>query len=344
MVSRSANPCQTGTLARVGDPGDDWKGLLAGAFRDVPALLQSLGLEAAQIPDLDPTPEGFRVLVPRGFAALMGPGDPTDPLLRQVLPLGVEREPSEGFGLDPVGDWTSARRPGLIQKYQGRALLMVQGACAVHCRYCFRRHYPYAELGPRDPRIRNALATIAADQSLCEIILSGGDPMLLDDGPFSGLLMGLERIPHLRRLRIHSRVPVVLPERVTGTLCGLLRRRRLAPVLVIHANHPRELGPGAAAALARLATTGLTLLNQSVLLRGVNDRADILAELGERLFDLGVLPYYLHQLDPVQGAAHFQVPDPEAQDLLESLRSSLPGYLIPRLVREVPGESSKRPL
>lgn len=344
MVARSTNPCQTGGPARAGDPEGDWRALLADAFREVPALLQYLGLEATQIPDLDPAPEGFRVLVPRGFAALMAPGDPADPLLHQVLPLGAERQPTEGFSLDPVGDRAATRGPGLIQKYRGRALLMIQGACAVHCRYCFRRHYPYQELGPRDSRIRGALVTLASDQSVSEVILSGGDPLLLGDVPLDRLLMGFDTIPHLRRLRIHSRVPVVLPERVTKALCGILQGRRLDAVLVIHANHPRELGSGAAAALTRLRAAGLTLLNQSVLLRGVNDREDILAELSEGLFALGVLPYYLHQLDPVQGAAHFQVPDPEALDLLEGLRGRLPGYLVPRLVREVPGESAKRPL
>ncbi len=344
MVARSAQPCQSPTPWGIEGTGADWKAELARAYRDLPSLLGALGLEPADIPGLDPIPDGFRLLVPRGFAALMDPGDPMDPLLRQILPSRAERIPAEGYLLDPVGDGAATRRPGLIQKYRGRALLMVHGACAVHCRYCFRRHYPYADLGATDPRLEGALAAIAADPSLTEVILSGGDPLLLDDPGLRSLLARLDAIPHLRRLRIHSRLPVVLPERVTDELCRSLQRLRLSPVLVIHANHPQELGAGAAASLARLRTGGVTLLNQSVLLRGVNSCADALADLSEGLFACGVLPYYLHQLDPVQGAAHFQVPDEEALALIETLRSRLPGYLVPRLVREVAGEPAKRPL
>ncbi len=267
-----------------------------------------------------------------------------DPLLRQVLPSRAERVQAEGYLLDPVGDGAATRVPGLIQKYRGRALLMVHGACAVHCRYCFRRHYPYADLGANDPRLQGALAAIAGDPSLTEVILSGGDPLMLDDPGLASLLARLDAIPHLRRLRIHSRLTVVLPERVTAELCQSLQGLRLSPVLVIHANHPRELGAGVVASLARLRAGGVTLLNQSVLLRGVNDSADTLADLSERLLACGVLPYYLHQLDPVQGSAHFQVSDAEALALLETLRSRLPGYLVPRLVREVAGEPAKRPL
>jgi EF-P beta-lysylation protein EpmB len=274
----------------------------------------------------------------------MGRGDPSDPLLRQVLSLLRERVPAAGFLLDPVGDGAATRLPGLIQKYRGRALLMAHGACAVHCRYCFRRHYPYAELGASDPRIRGALAAIGSDPSLGEVILSGGDPLMLDDPSLGSLLARLDAIPHLRRLRIHSRLPVVLPERVTPGLCRLLGAGRLSPVLVIHANHPRELDDTVGGALTRLRAAGVTLLNQSVLLRGVNDEPDTLADLSERLLACGVLPYYLHQLDPVQGAAHFQVPDAEARTLVQSLRARLPGYLVPGLVQEVAGDPAKRPL
>lgn len=344
MVARSAQPCQSPTPWGIEGTGADWKGELARAFRDVASLLGALGLEPSDCPGLDPETAGFRFLVPRGFAALMAPRDPADPLLRQVLPVTAERVPAEGFLLDPVGDRAATRAPGLIQKYPGRALLMVHGACAVHCRYCFRRHFPYADLGGNEPRIRGALAAIAADSNLTEVILSGGDPLMLDDAALRVLLGRLEAIPHLRRLRIHSRLPVVLPKRVTDDLCRMLGGLRLSPVLVIHANHPRELGPSAAQALARLRASGVTLLNQSVLLRGVNACADALADLSEGLFACGVLPYYLHQLDPVQGAAHFQVSDAEALTLLDALRVRLPGYLVPRLVREVAGEAAKCPL
>lgn len=345
MVARSGEPCQTGTARGQSPAGrGPWRDDLARAYREPAALLADLGIPARAVPDLDPRPGPFRLLVPRGFAALMTPGDPRDPLLRQVLPLGAERVHRPGFARDPVGDGPAARAPGLLRKYRGRALLIAHGACAVHCRYCFRRHFPYADLGPQGPRIARALAAIAADGGLGEVVLSGGDPLMLGDRALGDLLAGLDAIPHVRRLRLHTRLPVVLPARVTPALCALLAPRGRRTVVVIHANHPRELGGAAQGALADLARTGATLLNQGVLLAGVNDCEATLADLSERLFECGVLPYYLHQLDPVQGAAHFQVPDSRARALAEALRVRLPGYLVPRLVREVPGEASKRPL
>ncbi len=334
MVTRSAAPCQS----------DPWRRDLALAYRGPAPLLADLGIAPGAIPDLDPDPGPFRLLVPRGFAALMTLGDAQDPLLRQVLPRLSERAVIPGFVLDPVGDAPAARTPGLLHKYAGRALLMAHGACAVHCRYCFRRHFPYAEMGTQLARMDLALARIAADDSLAEAVLSGGDPLMLDDDALGDLLARLDGIPHLRRLRLHTRLPVVLPSRVTERLCDLLGARRLKTVLVIHANHPRELMGAAGQALADLGRTGVALLNQGVLLAGVNDSAETLAGLSERLFECGVLPYYLHQLDPVQGAAHFAVPDALALSLMECVRARLPGYLVPRLVREVPGEASKRPV
>lgn len=334
MVARRPGPCQT----------DAWRRELAQAFRDPAALLAALAIDPAQAPEADLEPQPFGLLVPRGFAALMTPGDPRDPLLRQVLPLRVERRLAPGFALDPVGDGPAARAPGLLHKYRGRALLMAHAACAVHCRYCFRRHYPYAALSPRQARLEQAIAHIGADTSLVEAVLSGGDPLRLDDDALADLLARLDAVAHLQRVRLHTRLPVVLPARVTTRLCDLLAGRRLKTLVVIHANHPRELGAAAQSALGALARTGATLLNQSVLLAGVNDDADSLAGLSERLFACGVLPYYLHQLDAVQGAAHFQVPDARARALLAELRARLPGYLVPRLVRERPGEAFKHPL
>ena len=334
MVTRSTGQCQTAL----------WQRELADAFTQVAPLLAFLGLGAHQCPDLDPDPGAFRLLVPRGFAALMTPGDAHDPLLRQVLPLRAERFPTPGCRLDPVGDGPATQAPGLLRKYAGRALLMAHGACAIHCRYCFRRHFPYAELGSYGIRVAAAIDQLRADTSLSEVILSGGDPLLLGDEVLAALLDRLAVLPHLRRLRLHTRLPVVLPARVTDRLCDRLGGLGPKLVLVVQVNHPCELGERAQAALRRLRRTGLTLLNQSVLLRGVNDRAQTLAELSEALFDAGALPYYLHQLDPVQGAAHFRVPDGEALVLMESLRERLPGYLVPRLVREVPGARTKLPV
>ena len=340
IVARSSNPWQGPEPGTV-----DWKRELAQAHTDVRSLLTALGLETDQVPDLDVQPDDFRLLVPRGFAALMTRGDPADPLLRQVLPLGVERTPALGFVADPVGDGPATLAPGLIQKYHGRALLMVHGACAIHCRYCFRRHFPYSAMGHQRPRLEAAIGLIAADTTVSEVVLSGGDPLMLDDPALAALLHRLQAIGHLRRIRLHSRLPVVLPERVTGALCAHLGALRLDTALVVHANHPSELlGDACAAAIARLRGAGVMLLNQSVLLAGVNDRTDTLASLSERLFALGVLPYYLHQLDLVHGAAHFAVSDERALALEAELRARLPGYLVPRLVREVPGDSAKRPL
>lgn len=334
MVTRSIAECQTAP----------WRQELAQAFTQVAPLLAFLGLRADEVPDLDPDPSPFPLLVPRGFAALMTRGDPADPLLRQVLPLRAERSVTPGFRLDPVGDGPATRTPGLLRKYAGRALLLAHGACAVHCRFCFRRHYPYADIGSYRRRVEAAITEVQADTSLSEVILSGGDPLLLGDATLAELLTRLAAIPHLRRLRLHTRLPVVLPTRVTAGLCDLLGDLPLRPVLVIHANHARELGDCAQAGLNALRGSGVTLLNQSVLLRGVNDTMGTLADLSERLSDCSVLPYYLHQLDPVQGAAHFEVSDRDALGLLESLRARLPGYLVPRLVRELEGAACKHPI
>ena len=274
----------------------------------------------------------------------MRPGDPADPLLRQVLPVGAEQASVTGYVTDPVGDTAADHGQGLLRKYQGRALLIATSACAIHCRFCFRRHFPYTDLGSTASRTAAAITRVAEDPSLSEVILSGGDPLMLDDGQLGRLIAQLDCIGHLRRLRIHTRLPVVLPTRVTEELLGILAGSRLTPVVVIHANHPRELGQGAEQALQRLRRAGVTLLNQSVLLRGVNDDRATLRQLSERLFHCATLPYYLHQLDPVAGAAHFQVTDQCAIGLVETLRQQLPGYLVPRLVREVPGAGSKTPV
>ena len=321
-----------------------WQRELARAITDPAELLRELELDAALLPAARAAAARFPLRVPRGFAAKMAKGDPDDPLLRQVLPLAAELRSAPGFVADPVGDRAVQAAPGVLHKYHGRALLLVTGACAVHCRYCFRREFPYAEasagVASRDP----ALAYLAGDASIREAILSGGDPLSLSDRRLGALLAALDRIPHLERVRVHSRLPVVLPERVDNGLLDRLARTRLRPVLVIHANHPREIDEPVRAALARLAGIGVTLLNQSVLLRGVNDAATVLADLSEALFAARVLPYYLHLLDRVRGAAHYEVNETEAWTIMELLRQRLPGYLVPRLVREQPGQSAKTPV
>lgn len=325
-------------------PNSGWQQELARAYTRVADLLADLALPALA----ESLPEDillrFPLRVPRGFAARMRRGDPADPLLAQVLPRSAEALPAPGFVADPVGDLASLRAPGLLQKYQGRALLIATGACAVHCRYCFRRNFPYAEQALGGARLDAAIAAVASDPSLEEIILSGGDPLCLTDHRLVQLLQRLDRLPGLRRLRLHTRVPVVLPERVNPPLLAALAGLRKPVAVVLHCNHANEIDGAVAAAAAALREAGASLLNQAVLLRGVNDTVAAQAALAERLFDAGVLPYYLHQLDPVAGAAHFAVADADAVGLMAGLRQRLPGYLVPRLVREVAGDPAKRPL
>lgn len=322
----------------------NWRQELADAVSDPAELLALLDLDLGLLPNARAAAQRFPLRVPRGFVARMRRGDPRDPLLRQVLPLGLELEPVAGFGADPVGDLASRVAPGVLAKYRGRALLVATGACGVHCRYCFRRGFPYADENPRADDWRGALEAIAADPSITEVILSGGDPLSLSDRRLAELSVRLAAIPHVSRLRIHTRQPVVLPSRVDRGLLGWLGATRLRVVIVLHANHAHELDGAVRAACADLVGVGATLLNQSVLLRGVNDSADALVALSESLFAAGALPYYLHQLDRVAGAAHFAVPDPEARALHAAAAERLPGYLVPRLVREVAGAPRKLPL
>ncbi len=317
-----------------------WQRELARAIREPAELLASVGLceEGLRLS----VGEGFPLRVPRGFVARMRRGDPHDPLLRQVLPLADESLRVPGFTNDPVGDAAAHAVCGVLHKYRGRALLVTTGVCAVHCRYCFRREFPYDEaLAARDDW-QAALDYLAGDASIEEVILSGGDPLALADHKLAALVAKLDAIPHLRRLRIHTRLPIVLPERVCDELLDWLMRTRLATVMVVHANHANELDDSVCHALVRLRAAGITLLNQSVLLRGVNDDVDTLARLSTRLFDAGVLPYYLHLLDRVQGAAHFEVEEVRAQELRRALAARLSGYLVPRLVREIVGMPYKQ--
>lgn len=288
--------------------------------------------------------EGFPVRVPRGFVERMRPGDPRDPLLLQVLATAREEDDAAGFSADPLGEGGTGPVPGVLHKYRGRALLVVTGACAVHCRYCFRRHFPYAEEGLPGRGWDAAVDYLASDPEIAEVILSGGDPLTLPDDRLADLALRLATVPHLRRLRVHTRLPVVLPERVVPALTDWLAGGRLRPVVVIHANHAREIDGAVAAAVGRLRSAGVPVLNQAVLLAGVNDSTDALADLSETLFDAGALPYYLHLLDPVRGASHFAVGEATARRLLDRLTARLPGYLVPRLVREVPGADAKVPL
>ena len=321
-----------------------WRQAWREAVRDPRELLAMLGLDDRAAGMSDAAAAGFPLRVPRSFVARMRRGDPADPLLRQVLPVLDEERIVPGFGLDAVGDEAARRGGGVIQKYNGRALLITTGSCAVHCRYCFRRHYPYAEDTAGAAGWREAVERIRGDASIHEVILSGGDPLSLADHKLAELTDALRGIAHIRRLRLHTRLPVVLPERVDAGLLAWLRGLPWPVAIVVHANHANEFDAAVDAAMAALREAGATLLNQAVLLRGVNDCADALADLCERGHAAGVLPYYLHQLDRVAGAAHFEVTDAEALALHATLAARLPGYLVPRLVRELAGQPGKTPL
>ncbi|MEY2726163.1 MAG: L-lysine 2,3-aminomutase [Planctomycetota bacterium] len=321
----------------------NWQQELSQAIRSADELLRRLGLDALGGGHGEAAGD-FPVLVPQSFLERMQPGNPRDPLLLQVLPQVEELQPVAGFVPDPVGDVAARRSPGLLHKYHGRALLVVTSVCAIHCRYCFRRSYPYAEDPRRPDDWDPAMQVLAEDTSIHEVILSGGDPLSLSDRRLEELCERLSAIPHLERIRIHSRWPIVLPSRVTSQLIGLLQSLRQQPVFVVHANHPQEIVGECEAVLRQLVRSGIPVLNQAVLLRGINDSADVLEQLCRKLVNLGVMPYYLHQLDRVVGSAHFEVSETVGRGLESELRRRLPGYAVPRYVRAEAGAESKLPM
>ncbi len=298
-------------------------------------LVAQLGLQSAYPAEKLQQQPDFPLRAPQSFLNKIQPGNPSDPLLQQILPLAKEKAQQAGFSTDPVGDLEAQKNPALLHKYHGRALLLLTGQCAIHCRYCFRQHYDYGQTQPT--QIQQALAQIKADNSLREIILSGGDPLVLSNRRLAYYLEQLGEIKHLQRLRIHSRLPVVLPERIDSGLLHLLERSPLPVSLVIHANHAQEIDKQSQKALQALRQAGVWLFNQAVLLRGVNADIEAQMALAEALAKAQVVPYYLHLLDKVQGAAHFEVTETEALALMQALQQRLPGYLVPKLVKEIAG-------
>lgn len=331
-------------VIRSNPSGARWQRLMREAITDPLELLRLLGLESSSAELLAPVDTGFALRVPRGFVARMRHADPADPLLLQVLPGIDELTLAPGFVEDAVGDLDASTVPGLLHKYEGRALLIASGSCAINCRYCFRRHFPYAQETAASGHWRSAISHLANDHSINEVILSGGDPLSLSTAKLAELTDALTEIKHVRRLRIHTRLPIVLPERVDSEFCDWLGSLPMQKIVVLHANHANEIDQGVLDACRQLSAAGATLLNQSVLLRRINDSVEALAALSEQLFNCNVLPYYLHQLDRVQGAAHFEVSDQAAIKLMRGLRDQLPGYLVPRLVRETAGAKSKLPV
>lgn len=319
-----------------------WREQIRSAFRTPAALLDHLGLET-EAALLDQKP-GFPMLVPQAFAARMGRGNRNDPLLRQVLPDPAESESVAGFVADPVGDGAARQARGLLHKYQGRVLLVTTGACAVHCRYCFRQAFPYATENAGSRQWDEAVSYISSRPDIEEVILSGGDPLMLPTNQLETLTERLRALPHIQRLRLHTRLPVVLPDRITDHLCQWIADLPWPVVVVIHANHANEFDSSVDQALLKLRHAGAHLLNQSVLLAGINDDIDSLLELMRRSFSAHVIPYYLHLLDRVAGAARFDCDQPKALALHEALRLQLSGYLVPRLVREQAGAPYKLPV
>jgi EF-P beta-lysylation protein EpmB len=305
-----------------------WQQVVADSITNCQELLSRLQLTGE--PGMGQACRQLSLRVPATLLDRIRPGDRHDPVLLQVLPATAENQITPGFSTDPLGETAAVKAPCLLHRYQGRALLIVTGACPVHCRYCFRRYLSF----PADGDLGPALDWIAAEAPISEVILSGGDPLMADDTRLAGLAEALAAMPHLQRLRVHSRMPVVVPQRVTAALLTALTRTRLEPLMVLHVNHANEVDEQVAAALARLRSAGIILLNQSVLLRGVNDSAQALHQLSERLLSCGVLPYYLHLLDRVQGAAHFEVDEAAAAGIIAELIRQAPGYMVPRLVRE----------
>ena len=319
----------------------DWKVELAQSVRTAADLASYVGISLHELTLAEKAVSQFPVFAPRPYLDRIRKGDPSDPLLRQVWPFLREDEPQPGYSTDPLREIDSAKSTGILQKYHGRALVVTTGACAIHCRYCFRRHFPYEQSPKGMNEWRQALESVRNEPTTQELLLSGGDPLTLVDEVLEQWIRELDGIPHLRRLRIHTRLPVVIPSRVTPKLTELLGQTRLQIVVVVHFNHPAEIDDHVEKALFRLRQCGALLLNQAVLLAGVNDDVQVLAELSQRLVGLHVMPYYLNQLDRVLGASHFEVPVERGLAILERLRAVLPGYAVPRYVVETPGAASK---
>jgi len=319
----------------------DWQRELARSVRDPAELCRLVGLPSTAAEAAMQAAEGFPILVPRPYIARIRTGDVSDPLLLQVLSCPAELSQTPGFTPDPLGEIATLCGPGLLWKYQNRILILATQSCAVHCRFCFRRHFHFDESLQSPSKWGELFRLIAAEPSIHELIFSGGDPLTLPDDLLSRMAARFAQISHLQRLRIHTRMPVVIPQRVCDEMISWIKWTRLPTIMVVHVNHPAEIDTEVAAAFGRLIDAGIPVLSQGVLLAGINDNLEVLAELYERLADLRVMPYYLHQLDTVAGAAHFQAPIARGKELIAQLRAKLPGYAVPRYVRETRGGASK---
>ena len=345
---------------------DSWQDFMKSAVRSRAVLVKELELNAkipgeianllppaplagptslpTSIPAIERSERDFPVFVTRPFLARIEKGNWNDPLLKQVLPLADEQDIVPGYSQDPLAEINATKSPGLLHKYHGRALIVANSVCAINCRYCFRRHFPYHQVSQARQHRQALLEEIGRDPTISEVILSGGDPLLMVDSLLADWFQGLESIPHVRRIRIHTRLPIMIPGRVTPEFLDLINKTRLSTVFVIHSNHAGELDHEVAAALNEVGRAGAFLLNQSVLLAGVNDDLKTLTDLSERLIECRVLPYYLHKNDPITGTAHFEVSIERGIELINQMRAVLPGYAVPRFAQEIAGETNKRVL
>lgn len=339
------NSRKTTIIPTQEETSESWQKQLSRAITDPAELLAELDIPNSYLDGALSGAQSFPIRVPRAFISRMEKGNIHDPLLRQVLPLAEETQlPPKGFSQDPLQESSSNTASGIIHKYNGRVLLITNGTCAVNCRYCFRRHFPYEDNRLNTEEWDDALNYIRDRSDINEVILSGGDPLSNNDQRLFTLISAIEAIPHISRIRIHTRLPIVIPDRITDALLNRLRDSRLNVIMVIHANHANEIDTHVSNALKRLHQQGIHLLNQSVLLKGVNDSAGSLVALSERLFSCHVIPYYLHLLDPVIGAHHFDIKEKKALSLVAEIIQFLPGFLVPKLVREIAGEGSKTPV
>lgn len=331
-------------ITRTPGSRQDWRQSIRKSIRQIEPLIDALDASSSSVSASQQAHEQFSTLVPMHWLDRVDRSDPDDPLLRQVLPVADETRVVPGYSTDPVGDASARRNGGIVHKYHGRALLIATGACAINCRYCFRRHYPYSKHNASRDQWSAAMAYLTANKDISELILSGGDPLMLSTERLAPLLEQLATLKHIRSLRIHTRIPVALPDRVDDALTELLSQWQQRLVIVIHSNHANELDQQVADSLDRLRRAGGRLFNQAVLLKGVNDQWPLLAALSHRLFDLGVQPYYLNLLDRAAGTAHFDVDQETAVQIMRQLMTHLPGYLVPKLVREQAGERYKLPV
>ncbi|RKZ48550.1 MAG: EF-P beta-lysylation protein EpmB [Gammaproteobacteria bacterium] len=318
----------------------NWKSILQQASASPEQLLSELDIEDSSLISRQAN-QDFPLRVPAGFISKMSKNDPADPLFKQIWPSAEEEIDQTGFSKDPLNEVKRQAAPGLLHKYHGRVLLVLTGACAIHCRYCFRRHFPYSDSNPSGENLQKAIEYLQKETSVTEVILSGGDPLSLSDERLSELVSRLAEIPHLKRLRIHTRFPVVVPERINEACLDWLSRTHLQLAIVLHVNHANELDKSVEQAILKLRNRNISLFNQSVLLKGINDSVQALVALSEALFSYGIIPYYLHMLDPVSGTSHFEVDESSARLLMQEIQKRLPGYLVPRLVREDPETAHK---